>query len=50
VIGHTVYTSSFKTGDAIGIDVRSHHKTFHMSHLTGTTKLPLRPASGFRCR
>jgi outer membrane protein assembly factor BamB len=30
VIGHTVYTSSFKTRDAIGIDVRTHHKTFQM--------------------
>lgn len=28
VIGHTVYTSSFKTREAIGIDVRSHRKTF----------------------
>lgn len=30
VIGHTVYTSSFKTRDAIGIDVRTHRKTFEM--------------------
>jgi outer membrane protein assembly factor BamB len=30
VIGHTVYTSSFKTRDAIGIDVRTHHKTFEL--------------------
>ena len=30
VIGHTVYTSSFKTRDAIGIDVRSHRKTFQL--------------------
>jgi len=30
VIGHTVYTSSFKTRDAIGIDVRTHRKTFQM--------------------
>jgi hypothetical protein len=30
VIGHTVYTSSFKTRDAIGIDVRSHRKTFSL--------------------
>lgn len=30
VIGHTVYTSSFKTGDAIGIDVRTHRKTFQL--------------------
>lgn len=28
VIGHTVYTSSFKTREAIGIDVRTHRKTF----------------------
>jgi outer membrane protein assembly factor BamB len=30
VIGHTVYTSSFKTGDAIGIDVRTHRRTFQL--------------------
>jgi outer membrane protein assembly factor BamB len=30
VIGHTVYTSSFKTRDAIGIDVRTHRKTFQL--------------------
>src|SRR4029077_2069392 len=30
VIGHTVYTSSFKTREAIGIDVRSHRKTFFL--------------------
>jgi outer membrane protein assembly factor BamB len=30
VIGHTVYTSSFKTRDAIGIDVRTHKKTFQL--------------------
>jgi outer membrane protein assembly factor BamB len=30
VIGHTVYTSSFKTREAIGIDVRTHRRTFHM--------------------
>jgi outer membrane protein assembly factor BamB len=30
VIGHTVYTSSFKTRDAIGLDVRTHRKTFEM--------------------
>ncbi len=30
VIGHTVYTSSFKTREAIGIDVRTHHKTFSL--------------------
>jgi outer membrane protein assembly factor BamB len=30
VIGHTVYTSSFKTRDAIGLDVRNPRKTFEM--------------------
>ena len=30
VIGHTVYTSSFKTRDATGIDVRTHKKTFQL--------------------
>ncbi|HKB49827.1 MAG TPA: PQQ-binding-like beta-propeller repeat protein [Solirubrobacterales bacterium] len=30
VIGHTVYTSSFKTREAIGIDVRTHRKTFSL--------------------
>jgi outer membrane protein assembly factor BamB len=30
VIGHTVYTSSFKTREALGIDVRSHRKTFSL--------------------
>jgi outer membrane protein assembly factor BamB len=30
VIGHTVYTSSFKTREAIGLDVRNHRKTFEM--------------------
>jgi outer membrane protein assembly factor BamB len=30
VIGHTVYTSSFKTREAIGIDARTHRKTFQM--------------------
>ncbi len=30
VIGHTVYTSSFKTREAIGIDVRTHRRTFHL--------------------
>jgi outer membrane protein assembly factor BamB len=30
VIGHTVYTSSFKTRDAIGIDVRTHRKTLQL--------------------
>lgn len=30
VIGHTVYTSTFKTRKAIGIDVRTHRKTFEL--------------------
>jgi outer membrane protein assembly factor BamB len=30
VIGHTVYTSSFKTGDTIGIDARTHRRTFRL--------------------
>jgi outer membrane protein assembly factor BamB len=30
VIGHTVYTSSFKTRYATGIDVRTHRKTFQL--------------------
>lgn len=30
VIGHTVYTSSFKTRKTVGIDVRSHRKTFSL--------------------
>ena len=30
VIGHTVYTSSFKTREATGIDVRTHKRTFHL--------------------
>ena len=30
VIGHTVYTSSFKTRETIGIDVRTHRKTFQL--------------------
>jgi outer membrane protein assembly factor BamB len=30
VIGHTVYTSSFKTREAIGLDVRSGRKTFSL--------------------
>ncbi len=30
VIGHTVYTSSFKTREAIGLDVRTHRRTFEM--------------------
>lgn len=28
VIGHTVYTSNFKTAESIGIDVLTHKKTF----------------------
>lgn len=30
VIGHTVYTSSFKTRETLGIDARSHRKTFSL--------------------
>lgn len=30
VIGHTVYTSSFKTRDSIGLDVRDGHRTFEL--------------------
>jgi len=30
VIGHTVYTSSFTTRKTLGIDVRSHRKTFEL--------------------
>ncbi|HEX8753963.1 MAG TPA: PQQ-binding-like beta-propeller repeat protein [Solirubrobacterales bacterium] len=30
VIGHTVYTSSFETGETVGIDVRTHKRTFHL--------------------
>jgi outer membrane protein assembly factor BamB len=30
VIGHTVYTSSFKTRRTIGIDVRTHRRTFEL--------------------
>jgi len=30
VIGHTVYTSSFKTGKTIGIDVHTHRKTLEI--------------------
>ena len=36
VIGHTVYTSSFKTQRTIGFDVRSHKKTFEI-HQSGYT-------------
>ncbi len=31
VIGHTVYTSSFKTGKTIGLDALSHKKTFELN-------------------
>jgi outer membrane protein assembly factor BamB len=30
VIGHTVYTSSFKTGETIGLDVGTHKRTFEL--------------------
>jgi outer membrane protein assembly factor BamB len=30
VIGHTVYTSSFKTQETTGLDVRTHKRTFHI--------------------
>jgi outer membrane protein assembly factor BamB len=30
VIGHTVYTSSFKTRESIGLDARSHRKAFEL--------------------
>jgi outer membrane protein assembly factor BamB len=30
VIGNTVYTSSFKTRDSVGIDVHTHRKTFEL--------------------
>jgi outer membrane protein assembly factor BamB len=30
VIGHTVYTSSFKTEETSGFDIRTHKRTFHM--------------------
>lgn len=36
VIGHTVYTSSFKTRETIGIDARTHRKTFSL-HQAGYT-------------
>jgi outer membrane protein assembly factor BamB len=38
VIGHTVYTSSFKTGATIGIDARTHRKTFAV-HQAGYTPI-----------
>ncbi len=36
VIGHTVYTSSFKTDETTGIDVLSHRRTFRL-HQAGYT-------------
>ncbi|HET7121275.1 MAG TPA: PQQ-binding-like beta-propeller repeat protein [Solirubrobacterales bacterium] len=30
VIGRTVYTSSFKTGETVGLDVHTHQRTFHL--------------------
>src|SRR5215203_71304 len=30
VIGHTVYTSSFKTQETVGLDVHTHKRTFHI--------------------
>jgi outer membrane protein assembly factor BamB len=30
VIGHTVYTTSFKTKETVGLDVRTHKPTFHI--------------------
>jgi outer membrane protein assembly factor BamB len=30
VIGHTVYTSSFKTKDSVGLDVRDGRRTFQL--------------------
>lgn len=36
VIGHTVYSSSFKTGDTLGIDALTHKKTFEL-HQAGYT-------------
>jgi outer membrane protein assembly factor BamB len=30
VIGHTVYTSSFKTDETTGLDVHTHKRTFHL--------------------
>jgi outer membrane protein assembly factor BamB len=30
VIGHTAYVSSFKTGETLGIDARTHRKTFEL--------------------
>lgn len=36
VIGHTVYTSSFRTGETLGIDALTHKRTFHL-HQAGYT-------------
>jgi outer membrane protein assembly factor BamB len=36
VIGHTVYSSSFTSGNTVGIDARSHRKTFEL-HQAGYT-------------
>jgi len=30
VIGQTVYTSSFKSDETVGLDTRTHHPTFHI--------------------
>jgi outer membrane protein assembly factor BamB len=30
VIGHTVYTSSFETGETVGLDARTHRPSFHI--------------------
>lgn len=30
VIGHTVYTSSFKTNETVGLDARTHRRVFHI--------------------
>jgi outer membrane protein assembly factor BamB len=38
VIGHTVYTSSFKTRKTVGIDVRDHHRVFFL-HQAGYTPM-----------
>ncbi len=38
VIGHTVYTSSFKTQNTVGFDVKTHRKTFQI-HQAGYTPM-----------
>jgi outer membrane protein assembly factor BamB len=38
VIGHTVYTSSFKTQNTVGFDVKTHKKTFQI-HQAGYTPM-----------